>query len=331
MLNWRPLVEGDLNEGLAICPECAGDELVGSTRALDVWRRLMSMQAFGSAVVETDTPITGHRLLGIGAAVFVTQAFADQEVGEPQPGLNARIIRSIDARWPVVVSDSQLRSANADSGLDLVILCASWRRNVLDSERQSELESLLAAAFFRLFAGWRFRQMIREGVGRHAIAHIESQRIFGAKYCFDDSARRSRDDSASDDRALFVCTRAHALAVPGSVASILFGYREPILGLGEQDQELLRAALAGATDKELACTLDLKLPTLKKRWATVFHHISVQKPDLLPDPDNRWNSRVRGPQKRHVLLDYLRDHPEELRPSTRLSRRGPGSRKVTRR
>jgi hypothetical protein len=164
MLNCRTLVANDLCDSLAICPYSAGHEIVGPARAFAAWQRLIAARSFAGAVVEADAPIAGSRLVGMGAAVFVNEAFADHEIAEPEPGLNARIVASIDSGRPVILSDGELGHANSSSGLDLVILCASWRKEILDVAAQCEMESLLAAAFFRLFAGWRFRRLIREGI-----------------------------------------------------------------------------------------------------------------------------------------------------------------------
>jgi hypothetical protein len=283
-------------------------------RALAAWQQLVTARSFAGAVIEAHVPIAGSRLVGMGAAVFVNQAFAEREIACPQPGLNARIVASIDAGQPVILSEAGLRHANASGGLDLVILCASWRKDILDATGLCEMESMLAAAFFRLFAGWRFRRLIREAIDRDTIAHIESQRIFGVKDCYEQFRRNCPDSRWNDDRALFVSTREHALAVPGSVAAILFAYREPVLRLRARDQELLGAAMTGLTDKELARTLRLKLPTVKKRWATVFNHVAFARPTLLPRHESPAAHHARGPQKRHHLLEYLRGHPEELRP-----------------
>jgi len=299
-------------------PGCAGDEIVGPERARAAWCRLLSMRAFGGAVVETEPRVDGRRLVGVGAAAFVNQAFADREVAEPQPGLNARIISSLEGRQPAVLSDRQLQAGNTQGGLDLVILCASAEQSVA-SDSVAKIESLMAAAFFRIFAGWRFRRLIREGAGLRALAHIESQRIFGSRDNFDNFHREHPVNAWSLDRALFVCTKEHALAIPGSVASILFGYRQPMLGLSHHDQELLGAAVSGLTDDELTRALGLKLPAVKKRWTSVFNRMAAMKPDLLPEGLS--NPGVRGPQKRHRLLNYIREHPEELRPVLRRRRK----------
>jgi hypothetical protein len=317
MLTCRSLSVGDLNEGLSLWPGCAGDEIVGPERARAAWCRVLSMRAFGGAVVETEPRVNGRRLVGIGAAVFVTQAFADQEVAEPQPGLNARIISSLEGGQPAVLSEHQLQAGNTQGGLDLVILCASIEQSV-SSDSVAKIESLMAAALIQFFAGWRFRRPIREGVGSGALAHIESQRVFGSRDNFDNFHRERPENAWSRDRALFACTKEHALATPGSVASILFGYREPMLGLSYHEQELLGAAVAGLTDEEVTRTLGLKLPAVKKRWASAFDRIAAMKPDLLPEGLS--NSGVRGPQKRHRLLNYIREHPEELKPVLRRRR-----------
>jgi hypothetical protein len=82
------------------------------------------------------------------------------------------------------------------------------------------------------------------------------------------------------------------------------------------------------TDEGLARELNLKLTAVKRRWLTLFERIADVHPDLLPPdvrlPENGDNHiGKRGPQKRHHLLAYVREHPEELRPAK--SQRKPRS------
>ena len=109
------------------------------------------------------------------------------------------------------------------------------------------------------------------------------------------------------------------LALTGSHAAYVFHYHKPVLQLRDADQQLLEVALRGSTDEETCQALGMKLPAIKKRWAALFHHIAKIKPELLPGTDDG-DRQTRGPQKRHRLLAYLREHPEELRPVVRSRR-----------
>jgi hypothetical protein len=57
------------------------------------------------------------------------------------------------------------------------------------------------------------------------------------------------------------------------------------------------------------------MEAVKKRWRSVFDKIAVKRPDLLPLSAGAEVSGRRGPQKRHMVLAYIREHPEELRPT----------------
>jgi hypothetical protein len=130
----------------------------------------------------------------------------------------------------------------------------------------------------------------------------------------EDYHRRNPGNSWNRDRALFAIELAG-----GHSFEVKVGHnREPILGLRNSDQELLEAALRGTTDIELSVELGLKLPALKKRWASVFNRVAAAKPDLLPGIDDNLDRQTRGRQKKHRLLAYIREHPEELRPFLQL-------------
>lgn len=90
----------------------------------------------------------------------------------------------------------------------------------------------------------------------------------------------------------------------------LFQYRPPRLDLSASYKELLRPALEGMTDEELSDRLCLSLSAVKKRWAAVYDHVSLKGIHAgLPACEGK-----RGPERRRLLLEYLRWHPEELNP-----------------
>jgi hypothetical protein len=93
------------------------------------------------------------------------------------------------------------------------------------------------------------------------------------------------------------------------VASV-FQYRPPRLELTQTYKEILRPALGGMTDEEMAETLCLSLSAVKKRWVAIYDHVST-KGLMAGGPACEGK---RGTERRRVLLEYLRWHPEELNP-----------------
>ena len=94
----------------------------------------------------------------------------------------------------------------------------------------------------------------------------------------------------------------------------------PILGskegrdkkLSASEQAVLGAALVHGTDAAIAATLDLPIATIKSRWSRILRRIAATQVGAQLVADRA--SEHRGPQSRHVLLDYLRRNPWELTP-----------------
>jgi hypothetical protein len=313
-LRWRLSRENELMDWLTAYPAAMGHEFIGRDRALRAWGKLSRMRSFCGVAVESDEPIEGHRIIGFGASVFVSTAFAERETARPQPGLVARIISSLDACDPVVLSEAELRHLNTNGGLDLVILMSRWRRGLLSEKQVAEVQMHLAQSFLHFHNGYQFLRFLVEATDAVDIEHLKSTGIYRITY-FKDAIRQQPGRMWNPDRAFGVAERAAAVMMSGSIASFLFHYSEPILGLHDAHQELLAAALLGLTDSELAQSLGLNLAAVKKRWASIFAQVDQVRPGLLPTRELDSCGEKRGPQKRHHLLAYLREHPEELRPS----------------
>jgi DNA-binding CsgD family transcriptional regulator len=86
------------------------------------------------------------------------------------------------------------------------------------------------------------------------------------------------------------------------------------LGFTRAEQQLLRQAILGYTDVELARRLEVALPTVKNRWRALYDRLGHIAPELVVEIDGSSNPAVRGQEKRRRLVDYVRPHPEELRP-----------------
>jgi hypothetical protein len=311
---WRTIGEADLPELQDISPGGMGSEIVGPQRTLEVWRGLIDQPSFFGSLVESETPLCGHRVIGFGAGVYVTSGFMEAELAEPRPGMAARLIASIDSGHSEVLDYEEIRTANSADGLYGMFFDAAWRRSVLSPDQDAEARALIPYGMFRGLEGNRFRLFVREAPTAFAIEHTWSHRVLRMVTDFAQFFAENPSSKWNRDRALFLCAREDALAVPASIPALLFSGRDPVMGLHKCDQELLRAALKGLTDQELADELGLGLPAVKKRWAAVFQRIAIAKPDLIPGIEDDTDRSSRGKQKRHYLLEYLRSHPEELRP-----------------
>jgi hypothetical protein len=90
----------------------------------------------------------------------------------------------------------------------------------------------------------------------------------------------------------------------------VFQYRPPKLELSATHREILRPALENKTDEEIAELACVSLSAVKKRWAAIYDHVSARGV-ALGEPGCEGK---RGAERRRLLLDYLRWHPEELNP-----------------
>jgi DNA-binding CsgD family transcriptional regulator len=282
---------------------------VGTTRAIGVWKRLFHTTGFNCTAIEAHTPISNARIVGFCSSVFVNTRFVNEEIARPRPQVNARIVESVNSGKSIVLTESELRSGNTKEGLDLVVLCSCWRRDLLKGERISEAQMLLASSFAQAHVGYRLSRLLWETIG-------EAEREFAAaSHTWRHVSNfRSFNNCSYAERSLWLVTRTDALAVPWSITAMLFHYREPVLRLHPADQQILIAALDGLTDQELSNRLGLNLGTVKKRWLSLFDRVADARPELLLEVEDEKGDHKRGRQKRHHVLAYVRGHPEELRP-----------------
>ena len=298
---WRPIAEADLSECLEIQPACLGDQIVGRSTAVRVWKDLLDNPAFQANVIESERPLSGHRIVACGMGVFVTRTFSDREIRNPRPGINSRIIAAVVSGESVVLRRAQIGAGNAGEGVDFVNMYGTWRDRIMNPLQLAEAQALLGTSFVEHFAGYRFNRVLKEAIGNSRIALARATGTYRIVAEFRES-----------ESALAVVTRESVLTAPYSVAATMYRYQPPILRLSPAEQRLLAVALAGKTDVELSADLRLSVEAVKKRWLSIFDRVDEFKPGILnrAEADND----ARGPQKRHRVIAYIRTHPEELRP-----------------
>jgi hypothetical protein len=259
-----------------------------------VWRALLRHPYFlGVPVVRTED----GQIVFFGAAVIVSAEFTDAELANPRPGLDHRFLEAFAAGLPVVCSREEVARANAGAGVDFLHL-GFYVKSGLTMEEQLPIYAPLWAKFAEFARGHRVRTVFAECVSEFPkrFARAAGTRLV---------------EFPETNSLLNSATREIVAANPASVGTNLFQYTEPVLRLSPSDQELLLAALDGATDEELVGILSLSKDAVKARWRSTLARIAKVNPDLVAD-DGKASGR--GSQKRHRVLAYVREHPEELRP-----------------
>jgi hypothetical protein len=310
-LNRRGIEKADLRECLLLQPARLGAERIGVKRALRAWATILDDgDACVASLVEKITPGSSE-IVGFGLAVFVTSTFADATLANPQRGLNATIIESIDAGKSVIPPYRYLQAANASASLDHVVMYSTEKSVSLDPNELGLVRNHLARAYLESLVGYRLRRMLYEIVDEDEFEKLKSYR--GIRIVKRLSKLNSSGIStlSTGDRALCEATAESFSHDPASVAARPFIDRSmPILDFSPSQKRLLIAALRGAENAELADSLCRTPAAIKRTWAGIFEKCVRHHPGLLPANDGS----LRGQQKRHKVMAYIREHPEEIRP-----------------
>jgi len=309
--SWRKTQASDLAKCLQLHPAKNGAEIVGHARAIKAWKQLLEMShATRSAVVEMRDK-DRVEVVGFGFGSFVKKSFAEDEIRNPRPGLNSRIIESVVRGKSVIATFAEVRDANTRGDLQQAVLENSWKNDSLTASQVEEVRVLLGLAYGELFAGYHFSRIFTEMVDVLDLWNASGHQYLHVVSRFEEFRRATPETKWNPDRALLQVTSDSMRDHPHSIAAALFQrHLRPQFGFTQREQEVLGLALEGADDLAIAKSLFVTLPAIKHRWSSIFECVSSLRPDLCPlDGDG-----TRGVQKRSRILAYIRNHPEELRP-----------------
>ena len=140
---------------------------------------------------------------------------------------------------------------------------------------------------------------------------LERHKMFGFNVLSGESSGQA------DAPYLIGMTRTQALdpSLEGRLIRNLFLYNPPCCAFTPADQKLLQLALTGMSETQLAEQLGISKETVKSRWDSIYSHIPLNLEDELFGERNQI-------QKSRALLNWLRNHPEEIRPTLFISAKG---------
>ncbi len=311
-LSTRPAEYTDF-EALYACSYTAfgyGDE--HRTNVESEWRVFRDNPYALSVIVEDLNRNEEDRVIGYTEAVFVSEAFAERAKGGAEPYVNLQIARMYKLGKSPLLSLKQIGAANSGVGNYLHLAYTGWRAKALTSEEAYYVRAFMGNSLHKIGIGYNFQEVIIEVVGE-----VSRQRSLNAGFIHRTSYEayfKSRGSPPEEQRPhLMSITRREAKLNDGSLLARVFAYDPPMFYFRPRDQELIELTLSGVTDEKVAATLECTVGNVKKRWEAMYNAVESVLPSLLPTTIET----SRGPEKRRVLLAYLRDHPEELRPHSR--------------
>ncbi|WP_338416624.1 hypothetical protein [uncultured Sphaerotilus sp.] len=255
----------------------------------------------------------GPRLEAIGTSHFVRDEVHDALMRTPQPYLMDRLYGMVlDGHQPFL-DQREIARANAGEGLSLLMTLYLQREHDLTHPDSQRLMPLGPAAWYFCHAGFNVRRLLGEVYGRPSGAYMTAGG-FRLAHVFD-AAEGLPPDSEPHQHVLDRSDQPPGALHPLSLW--LLHPRAPALSLPASLQTVVIHALQGETDRAIAHRLGISADAVKQAWRGILKTMSAHMPDLCRDTTNATadgSPPVRGSEHRRIVIEYLRQHMEELRP-----------------
>lgn len=304
-LQGRLLGHADLQEAQRLVP--AWLPLPPAVRAAmpAIWTRLLGHPGFNADVIEDLNRPPGQRIVGLGVAIALDARWSRRLRDDPPPHAATELYTELlDGRFQPP-GDKELAQLNARGEVSFLVL--HYEQLLTDLANPDTLQVLgVAMSLFRFaHAGYRLQCLYQEGTAEQA-GYLQSMGF---------RQRTARGQAALPE--LFGLHRLEAtMLLPGTPVRDAFQFTPPRFGFAGSERRLLRLAVTDLTDEAIGDELGISGHGVKKLWRQVHQRAVDALPALFADacqpPGGEGTGR--GPEKRRALLQYLRQHPEELRP-----------------
>lgn len=284
----------------------------------DIWKELLEQDALFMAVLEDQD--RSNQLVAFGATTFISDRFLAEALSNPKPHLAVQLLeREAMRRNRAISRPDETRKQSMENGLNLLILHYS---EVVDPYSQDERDIIRDTMVFGLLEthrGHNLKHLLYEFYGEHDLPFILES---GATLVtdFKDWYRSKGLCIPEPHRHPYLVVVNHDIKRQrrGSWMSWLFYSSKTRLRFSPAEQKIATRALAGETDAQLAHNPEISPNTVRRHWRSMFKKVEAAGITLIPPELIEQEKKVRlftgHKKKRPFLLNYLRQHPEELRP-----------------
>jgi hypothetical protein len=322
-LTYRPTRSTDLESCLAIAGDREAYKAVEVEAVLSFWDSLLESKVAPSRVVEDRARPFGRQILGFGLSVFVTEEFKQELKASPWPHVG----RQAFLRWRngrrTILTREEIARGNSEGGLNLFVMaCGMAPRPPGDGDGDGEaslrVRSRMLEACIECHGGYVIKEFMQEMFGPEERASALGMGLKLVRDFPGASAGAARGDAVPS--ALMGLQR-ESCAFPNPFWGFFYPPR-PRFQFTGVEKDVLEAALCHGTDEEISKSLDISIWTIKKRWQKVYEKVERAIPNLLQPAQGEESAPVDSfsGQRRRYLLDYLRQSPEEIRPTVEASR-----------
>lgn len=244
--------------------------------------------------------------IGFVAGCHITDWATEELINANEPYPHPKFLKWYGEGRNPFVTGPRVAFANASDGLNLITTHFGWDRS-LTLEQAAHIRSHVLSQYSAHYSGLRFKRMIAE-------VYSEA----GLVDCFTAGFRIRNEypnwaftpGTRSFKPILLVLDRDEALAGSNYFMMSLFAYQPPQILFSDSQRELLLLARAGYSDRQSADELSISEDAIKARWKSIYAKVSSYMPGLLPDNE----TDGRGPEKRRILMTYLKNNPSEFWP-----------------
>src|ERR1700694_1541158 len=313
---FRDAVESDLDQCLALATDRFLYDKEHLTALRSMWSHVIKSKS-GMADVIADARAPSC-VVPFGTAVFVSDESAERYHGCTYPRIGYSIVQGWQAGRHPFLSREEIALANAGGGLNLVITHHGYKEPG-DNESLERLRSATYEQAMMNMRGWNLRTYTNEIFARNPQREgKETGEALGLRVGrYAEDRLREVGIPAHKEPWVWMATRDDAAVGPvGLALGLLFrSFSPPRFGFVFSEQEMLKLALDGHTDDSISSVMCTSIATTKKRFRAIYEKVQSSTGGweilTLSEPSA---SAVRGVEMRRHLLNYLREHPEELHP-----------------
>jgi DNA-binding CsgD family transcriptional regulator len=275
------------------------------------WKQLLGAEEMRGAAIE-DISRPGRRpICGFGATVFVADDYVANLLLNPKPYTLSRVVLGLGGPCGLL-SYSGIAKANAAAGLNLAVVHHGWSRSVPEPEFHV-LARELEQSFHESHSGFRIRELLQEVYGPFERDWALASGGWRQRSDYTDYYLKSPEPLPPEDRYPYLLGSTRQEALAGTIISAIFAWQRPLLGLSRRQQQVLEAASEGLGNPAIAQRLCMSPGAVRNSFRLAYEKVESH-PSLcsLFEPHEDIPRELVG--KREILVNYVREHREELRP-----------------